>query len=201
MKLFKVVFVVLVLLVNLLIAPASFADPIAEKSPEYAEITQTLDRLLQARANPDETGYAAEDLQQQIANLQFQKYIMETSEDWGMCSNNTNSMVGVYAHKPKKSTTNTLYYLAPGETTDDDWDCDGVYLPNDIKVAGLNLGSAGAVKIVDGTQLVIGTNPATGAIEFNAPLSSVFKTGEGNWLIPDLSQADIDAQTANAPVD
>ncbi|MGH2415953.1 MAG: hypothetical protein ACRDEA_20140 [Microcystaceae cyanobacterium] len=204
MKLIKVVLVALVLFVNLFVAQYSWADPISEKSPDYPEITQTLNNLLQAKANPKDSGYSAEDLQQKIAALQFQKYIMESTEDWGVCSNQTNKTIGVYAHKPKKhsaASENTLYYLGAGETTDDDWDCDGVYLPNGVKAGGLVGDAAGAVKIVDGTRLVVSSNPATGEIEFNAPLAQAFKAGEGNWSIPDLSQADIDAQVPNAPID
>lgn len=204
MQLLKVVLVAIVLLVNLMIAQPSYADPIAEKSPEYAEITQSLTTLLQSKDNPEQTGYSAAELQQKISDLQFQKYIMEASEDWGVCRNNTNKTVGVYAHKPVKpytNSTNTLYYLAPGQTTDDDWDCDGVYLPNDVKVAGLTLGEAGAVKIVDGARLVIDTDPVTEAFQFNLPFTGVYKAGEGTWSIPNLSQAEIDTQIANAPVD
>jgi hypothetical protein len=173
------------------------------QSPEYAQITQTLTNLLQSRTNPEQTGYSALELQKKIAELQFQKYIMESSEGWVVCKSNTNKIVGVYARKPVKpytNTTNTLYYLAPGEETDEDWDCDGVYLPNDAKVAGLDLDSAGAAKIVDGSYLTIDTDP-TGALQFNLPLAGVYKIGEGNWQIPDLSQAELDSQIANAPTD
>jgi hypothetical protein len=207
MRLFKAVLIVVVLFVNLLVnlslSQPVWADPIAEKSPEYAEITQTLTNLLQSKTDPEQAGYSAANLQQKIAELQFQKYIMESSEDWGVCKNNTNKLLGVYAHKPVKpytNNTNTLYYLAPGQETDEDWDCDGVYLPNDAKVAGLDLGSAGAVKIVDGARLTIDTDP-TGAIQFNLPLAGVYKVGEGTWTIPDLSQSEIDTQIANAPTD
>jgi hypothetical protein len=203
MQFLRTVLIAVVLLVNLWIVQPAWADPIAEKSPEYAEITQTLTHLLQSQTDPEQAGYSAAELQQKIAALQFQKYIMESSEDWGVCKNNTSSIVGVYAHKPVKpytNNTNTLYYLAPGEETDEDWDCDGVYLPNDAKIPGLDLGGAGAVKIVDGSRLTIDTDPA-GAIQFNLPLANVYKAGESTWTIPNLSQAEVDTQVANAPTD
>jgi len=37
-------------------------------------------------------------------------------------------------------------------------------------------------------------------VEFNLPLAKVFQAGELNWQTPDLTQADIDVQTPNAPV-
>ncbi len=51
-----------------------------------------------------------------------------------------------------------------------------------------------AVKFVDGTQSTIRTNPATGAVEFNLVPAKVFKAGEISWMIPKLSQTDINAQ-------
>lgn len=204
MNSWKAIFAALVLVLNLVIVAPVWADPIAEKSPEYAEITQTLGQLLQAQNDPEAAGYTTADLQQKITNLQFQKYVMETSEDWGVCQNQTNKVLGVYAHKPQKpytNSTNTLYYLAPGETTDEDWDCDGIYLPSDAKVAGLDLGGAGVAKIVDGTRLVIGSDPTTSSIQFNAPLAGVYKADELTWSVPDLTQADLDTQAPNAPTD
>lgn len=205
MKLIKAFLIILVLLVNVVIAQPSLADPIAEKSPDYPKVTQTLNELLQIRANPDQTEYSAAELQQKIATLQLQKYILETSEDWGVCRNETGKTLGVYLHEPKKATQDTLYYLADGESTDDDYDCSGIYLPNDAKVAGLGLvGNAPvALSILDGTQLTATTNPTTNEIELNVPstLTEIVNVGEENWTIPNLAQADIDAQTPNAPAD
>jgi hypothetical protein len=208
MKFLKVALVAVMLWVNLLVLQPAEADPIAEKSPEYAEITQSLSSLLNAVGNPQESGYTAEELQQKITNLQFQKYIMETTEDWGVCQNDTASTIGVYAHKPKKGRVveNTFFYLGAGQSTDDEWDCDGVYLPSGSKVA---LTSAGliqdltepiALKITDGTRLAISASPED-VIGFNLPLAQVLKVGDSTWSIPDLTQADIDAAVPNAPQD
>ncbi|KAF3890269.1 MULTISPECIES: hypothetical protein [Nostocales] len=216
MKSFKAILVFLLILVNLVVVQPSFADPIAEKSPEYLGINQQLEQLLQIRNDPAQGGYTAEDLQKRIADLQFQKYIQESTEDWGVCRNETGKTIGVYAHKPSKygTPTNTLFYLGAGKKTDDEWDCDGIYLPNDAKVAGINLpapvageteqGAATqpfALKIVDGTQLVARTNPITGEVELNAPVAGVIAPGEPNWSIPNLSQAEVSAQVPNAPID
>ncbi len=216
MKSFKAILVFLLLLVNLVVAQPSFADPIAEKSPEYIGINQQLDQLLQIRNDPSQGGYTVEDLQKRIADLQFQKYIQESTEDWGVCRNETGKTIGVYAHKPSKSSTptNTLFYLGAGQKTDDEWDCDGIYLPNDAKVAGINLPAPAAgqaeqtagqqpfvLKIVDGTQLVAKTNPITGDVELNAPIAGVIAAGEPNWSIPNISQAEVSAQVPNAPID
>lgn len=205
MRRFKAMLMAVMLLFSLVIARPAWADPIAEKSPEYAEITQTLNNLFQARLNPESSGYTAEELQQKINTLQFQKYAMETTEDWGICRNETSQTIGVYVHKPQKPYTlpytSTLYFLAPGQETDEDWDCDGVFVPSDAQIAGLNLGGAGAIKITDGTRLVISNNPFAGGVSFNAPLAGTVTTEDNTWLIPNFTQADVAAQFPNAPND
>ncbi|ARV57845.1 hypothetical protein BZZ01_03645 [Nostocales cyanobacterium HT-58-2] len=214
MKIFKAILVFLFLLVNLVIAQPSFADPIAKKSPEYTEINQQLNQLVQARSNPSAVGYnSAEELQKKISDLQFQKYVMETTEDWGVCRNETGRTLAVYAHKPSKYGTpaNTLFYLGNGQKTDDEWDCDGLYVPGGVNVAGITVPSGENqepgleqplfIKIVDGTKLIARTNPLTGEIELNAPPAGVFQAGELNPAVPNLSQAQIDAQVPNAPID
>lgn len=212
MKLWKIVLVFVVLIANLAIAQPSFADrPKLSKSADYIEVTQNLDNLLNAQnsqTQPD--GLTPEQLQQQIAQLQFQKYILETGKSWGQCRNETGKTLAVYGPKPKKSDSpydNALYLLADGQTTNEKWDCDGVYLPNDVQLAGLNPADAQqssggvAVKIVDGTQLVAKTNSQTGAVELNIPPAKVFQAGEVNWFMPDISQQAISMQIPTAPID
>lgn len=202
MKFLKFVFVALVLLVNLAIAQPAFADsPKFTKSADYKEVTQTIDTLLKARENPDQTDYTAEEIQQQLADLQLQKYILGTATDWAQCRNETGKTLAVYASRAKKAIApGTLYYLGAGKVTDDDWNCDGVYLPSGTQAAltpnapAQALTEPLALKIVNGTQLIATTNPDTGAIEFNLPPAKLFRDGEINWSIPTLSQADIDAQ-------
>lgn len=208
MKLFKIFLVTLVFLASLVVAQPSWADrPKLTNSPEYAEVTQALDTLLKEKAAPDESGYKPEEIEQKIGELRLQKYIMETARNWGQCRNETGKTLAVYAHKPKKSyfpnaQPSELFYLADGEVTDDEWSCDGVYLPGGAKIAGgQELTEAIALKLVTGSQLVATTNPETGAVEFNIPPAKVFKSGESNLSIPALSQTDIDAQAPNAPVD
>lgn len=208
MKLFKMALVALVLLVNLVIVQPSWANPNLTKTPDYTEVNQAIDNLLQAKDNPNQSEYAPEEIERQLGGLKLQKYILETANDWGQCSNETGKTLAVYAHKPKKATQeSSLYFLGNGQITDDDWNCDGVYLPSGAKVAGLTsvdepeLSEPLALKVVSGTQLVAKTNPDTGAVEFNIEPAKVFKAGEGNWSIPTLSQADIDAKLPNAPIE
>ncbi|NJL47561.1 MAG: hypothetical protein HC929_08835 [Leptolyngbyaceae cyanobacterium SM2_5_2] len=196
-----------VLLVLVGLARPANADPIAEKSPQYAEITQALTELIQLQStpntDPEATGYTAASLSQKISDLRFQKYIQETSEDWGICSNATTATVGVYGYDPDlKSPTPQLVYLGAGQTTDDDWACTGVFLPSDAAVMGIDLGGEGAIAaFVDGTRLTISENPVTGSLEFDAPLYQLLKAVDAPFSLPQLTSADVATQIATAPVD
>ncbi|MEG4573928.1 hypothetical protein QUA56_14710 [Microcoleus sp. N3A4] len=217
MKIFKFVLVLLVMAANLVFVPPSWADapktPKYAKNPDYIEVTQTLNTLLSAKNSTEQNeSYTPEELQKKISQLEFQKYTLETGESWGQCRNDTGKTLAIYGPKRKKSPDsyeNALYFLAPGQTTGDRWDCDGVYLPSDVKVTDLTatdkaaqtLTGGIAVKIVNGTQLVATANPDTGAVEFNVPTAKVFKPGEVNWFVPDVSQAYIDTQLPNVPTE
>jgi hypothetical protein len=212
MKTFKVALVFLVLLLNLVIVKPSWADrPKLTSLPEYTEVTQELNNLLIVKESPETSGYTAEEIASKVGNLQLQKYILESARGWSQCRNQTGKTLGVYAHKPKKSVPTQeekLYYLADGEVTENEWNCDGVYLPTGVKVTGLTFGDVAqdlteplAIKIVPGTQLVAKTNVETNAIEFNITPAQVLKAGEGNLLIPQFSIAEVDAQVPNAPIE
>jgi hypothetical protein len=184
MKCFKFLLVSLIILTNLIVTRPSFADrPKFTQNPDYIEITKTLDQLLAAKKEQSSVDdLTPEELQQKINALEFQKYTLETGLDWGQCSNETGSTLAVYGPIPKGDDDddyedypypNTLYFLANGKATQNNWDCDGVYLPSDAKAlvgeSAQELMGPVAIKIVDGTKLVIKTNSRGSAIEFNVP--------------------------------
>jgi hypothetical protein len=199
MQFLKIVLVALVLTVNLVIAQPSWAAKDFTKGADYAEVTQALNQLLTVKDTPEQAGYTPEQFQQRLTQLQSQKNVIETATKRAQCRNETGKTLAVYANKPKKSPTQ-LYFLGAGTITDDDWDCDGIYLPAGSQVVlGPNvqpeeLTEPIAVKFVDGTQSIARTNPATGVIELNVEPAKVFKAGESSWLLPTFSQADIDTQ-------
>lgn len=216
MRLLKIVLVVLVMVANLVFAPASLAGsdkPKYTSNPDYIEVTETLNTLLDAQKSTESNqNYTPEELQKKIAQLEFQKYTLETGKSWGQCRNDTGKTLAVYGQKPKKAASdyeNALYFLGAGQTTKHKWDCDGIYLPSDVKATDLSvvdkvaqaLTGGVAVKIVDGTQFVATANPDTAAVEFNVPTATVFKPGDANWFVPDVTQAYIDTQLPNAPTE
>jgi hypothetical protein len=205
MNLIKLLLVAIVFVVNVAIARPALADrPPLAQNPDYVSLTDALTKLTQAlTTDPLPEGLTRSDIQQEINSLQYQKYIMETGKDT-VCRNETTQPIAVYGDKPRKSTSTfdeVIYLLPAGEETDDDWSCKGVYLPNDVKVAGLTVDSAAAVKVLQGTQLVLTEDPDTGAIAFNLPPKTVLKAGDANWEIPDLTHAQLTTQFPAAPLD
>lgn len=210
MKLFKTLLLAFTLLVNFLIVQPSWADPPRlTQTPDYAEVTKALNELTQAKAAPAESGYTPEQIEHKTGELNLQKYILETALEWGQCSNQTGQTLAIFAHKAEKNLQPSLYYLGNGKITDDEWNCDGVYLPTGAKIAGLipddtqgqELTEPLVLKFVPGTQLIAQTNPQTGAIELNIPPAKIFKAGETTWSLPNLSAADVSAQIPNAPIE
>lgn len=207
----KSVLIVLLILMNFIFAQPSWASKAKlTQTPEYTEVTESLNKLLQAKTAPQENSeYTSAEVEQKIGQLQLQKYILETASHPAECRNETGNTLAIYAHKGKKAPT--LFYLGKGQYTDDDWSCDGVYLPSGAKLANATslgiqeLTEAEALKITPGTQLVISTNPQTGAYELNVSPAKVLKAGdqavENGLSIPNLSISDISTQVPNAPID
>lgn len=205
MKKIKVWLVSLLCLGILLIASPALADRIAKKSPDYPVVVENLNALLSVQADPQQKEYTPEELKQVISDLQFQKYVLETSEDWGVCRNETGKNLAIYARNPKKATPSTLFYIGNGEETDDNWDCEAVYIPNDVNVASLALpaGQPSAVRILDGTNLTIRSNPDTGELLLDAPsaLIEIVDATDTTLSIPNVTQGEIEKQVPNAPID
>lgn len=186
MKLIQSLLVILVVLFNLAISQPSFANkPPITSNPDYISVTEELAKA----TDPTE-----------IAKLQFEKYIIETGESFAECRNLTNSPLSVYGKKSKLDSStfdNTLYVLPSNQTTNEDWNCQGVYLPTGLN----NDGQPVAVKLVTGTQLIAKANPETGAVELNIPVTKVYKAGDVNWVIPETPQALANINLIEAPLD
>ena len=141
----------------------------------------------------------AEDIQKKIDELSFQKYALEKGINWGQCRNETGKTIAIYGPKPEKPKSefdNALYFLSSGETTPRGWDCQGIYLAKDSKIAGSGtdaeeITGAAAVKIPKGTQLIAKSNPETRTLELNITPNKVFKAGDINWYIPNVSEINI----------
>lgn len=214
-------FLIVLIIVLVMVQPALKDKPFAKKS-DNIELTKAVDNLLVAKDTQAQAeSYNPEKIQNKIDELELKKYTLGTGINWGQCRNETGKTLAVYGSKPDLddddryslddddgycSYDNTLYFLAAGQTTKNKWDCDGVYLPNDVRATNLSsngqgkeLGSSVAVKIADGTNLVVKTNPETAALELNVHPPKVFKAGEVNWFIPNVPQAVIDTRVPNAP--
>ncbi|MEH2052986.1 hypothetical protein [Nostoc sp.] len=214
MKIWKSLLILLIIIANLTFAQPSFADrPKFSKNPDYIEVTKAINELTQAKeAQTQVEGVTPEEIQQKIDDLAFQKYALETGINWGQCENKTGNTVAVYGKISNSEENedavydNGLYFLADGQSTKNNWDCDGFYLPNDVTISGLTADGQAqeftepvAIKIPDGSKLAIKTNADNAAIEINVPNAQIVKANEVNWFIPNVSQALIDTRVPNAP--
>lgn len=186
MKTLRNLAIALMLVWSMAIAQPAWANkPPVTSNPDYIVVTTDL----ATATDPVE-----------IAKLQFEKYIIETGESFAECRNLTENPLIVYGKKPKGDTStfdNALYTLPAGEATNEDWNCQGLYLGNGLNNDGIPV----AAKIVTGTRLVAKSNPETGAVELNLPVAKVFKAGEVNWNIPESVEALSALQIPEAPLD
>ncbi len=213
MKNFKYILMAMVLLVNLVFAEPSLADrPEYSENPDYINLTEELNNLQTVKETQAQLeGSTSEQIDQKINELELQKYAFESGIDWGQCSNQTGKTLAIYGPEPdvdddEYSEGAALYFLGNGETTQDRWNCKGVYLPNDVSAIALGVGKEEeelpggiAIKVPNGTNLVLKVNADTGAIEFNQAGTKILKPGEVNWFIPNVSQNIVDARVTNAP--
>jgi hypothetical protein len=213
MKIFKYFLMAVLLLVNLVFAEPSLADrPKYSENPDYINLTEELNNLQTLKETHTQLeGATSEQIDQKINELELQKYAFESGIDWGQCSNQTGKTLAIYGPEPdvdddEYSEGAALYFLGNGQTTQDRWNCKGVYLPNDVTAIASGIGGqqeelAGGVviKVPNGTNLVLKTNPDTGVIEFNQAGTKILKSGEVNWFIPNVPQDIVDARVTNAP--
>lgn len=192
MRYLKIALVVVVMLFNLAIAQPSWADPNYQDNPDYIQVTKTL-KSLQTKSQDK----IPEDVQRQIGELQFQKAAIKSGINWGQCRNETGRNIAIYGSDSEESGRDQIYFLANDQTTPEQWDCQGIYLPSDVQVSGLDKTGAVAIRIMDGTQLVVKKNPETSEFQLNLPSLRVVNPDESDWLIPNVSQAFIDSRIPN----
>jgi hypothetical protein len=203
MQCVKAFVIFLILVCSLLLTPFAWAD--SGKYMETSEYKEVIQAITNLRDVTKTTGLSPDMVQQKMADLRFQKYIMESADDPALCRNKTGKTLAIYARPQNSTASPILYYLGDGQETDEDFECTGVYLPGGSKVvlpvaaAQEELAESVALKFLPGTQLVAIASP-DGAIEFNAP-AKVFKSGEIDWAMPAITQADVEAHSPNAPLD
>lgn len=213
MKAFKYLLITLVLLLNLVVVQPALADaPKFTKNPEYQALIKEINQLQiikDTQAQPE--GDTSKQIENKLNELELQKYAFESGINFGQCQNETGKTLAVYGPIPENVDDDDfpydagLYFLGDGQTTSNDWDCQGVYIPSDVTIVvptsdGQNQELTGSVvKVSKGTKLVIKTNQDTGAVEFNLPVTQVAQSSEINWFIPRVSQTFLDTRATTAP--
>ncbi|MEB3149734.1 MAG: hypothetical protein VKL60_12005 [Sphaerospermopsis sp.] len=213
MKSLKYILMIALCCISLLFSESALADPPRyRKNPDYIALSQQLNQLANAKATQTlPQGYTPEQLEQKISDLKLQKLAFESGIDWGQCINQTGKTIAIYGPEPNLeeddySPGSALYFLGDNQTTKNKWNCQGVYIPSDVKAVAVGLDGENQeltgdsiVKVTNGTKLVLTTNPDTGVIEFSQAGTQILKPGEINWFIPNVSQAIVDARVINAP--
>ncbi|MBN3958260.1 hypothetical protein [Nostoc sp. NMS8] len=213
MKNFRYILMVVVLFASLIFAKPSLADrPKYSQNPDYITLIQQLNDLKTAEKTQTQLeGYTPEQIDQKINELELQQYAFESGIDWGQCTNQTGKTLAIYGPEPniednEYSEGAALYFLGNGQTTRDRWNCKGVYLPNDATARTLGINEQGTelpggfvIKVPNGSNLVLKTDPDSGVIEFNQAGTKILKSGEVNWFIPNVSQDIVDTRVINAP--
>lgn len=214
MKTFRCLLLVFIIILNFLFARPSLADaPKITKTPEYIQISKSLDGLLEQLetaklGEPLPEGKTVADIERKIDELSFEKYALEKGTNWSQCRNETGKTIGIYGQKSegtKSKFDNVLYFLGAGETTPNGWDCQGIYVAKDSKITSAdtelsNLSGAAALKIPKGTQLIAKTNLESGNLELNIVPDKIFKAGEINWYIPNVSQTNVSTRVSDVPL-
>jgi hypothetical protein len=155
--------------------------------------------------------------QQRLADLTALESAVASSNDRATISNDTSHSVGLFASykKDKPGQAPSFYVLAPGHSTDDDYNVVALYLPAATPLEWGDSGSVTAisqprlVKVLDGEELQL-TDPASGdaanasvkpGYRLNLPAFEVNSKTDIVTSLPSLSQADLDGQPETAPLD
>jgi hypothetical protein len=200
-----------VLVLNFAIAMPAHADRPLSQNPDYRAANQALSKLLDERQAKQDAGEVLPDsLTAAIDQLSAQTFALESGVTWGQCENTSGQVVGVYGPEPDDADNyryaTGLYFLANGETTAIEWDCEGILIPKDASAVatltdGQNQDFAGltALKVADGTRVTVGRDAATGKLTLSTAPTAAVNAAQANWPIPSLSQAAIDRRPLDAP--
>jgi len=113
---------------------------------------------------------------------------------WGQCINLTDEILIVYGPNSPKDPShygNSMYFLPPGCTTPDNWDCDGFYVPND-RVAKQRFSKKQGPLAIKFWDLRHFTVAKSAPDEYKCyDNNGAFKQGEINWAVPNLSYAEV----------
>jgi hypothetical protein len=119
------------------------------------------------------------------------------SRGWGQCTNETSEYLIVYGpkHPAERSIFDTSpYVLPPGETTPDNWDCDGFFLPSDRSIRCWQSSRRGplAVKIWNFRRFRVA---AASADLYNCSWNNgLFEPSQINWAIPNFDYKTVKAR-------
>lgn len=117
-------------------------------------------------------------------------------KEYAKITNSTNEKIIVYG--PVRETDggnyiNSWYFLHPGKSTPNGWNCDGIFIPRDRK---LGIGPSGIVEgpaavEYNDLKFVTITQTEDQYMENGDTFDRLYHAGEINWSIPDYSSGDL----------
>lgn len=197
------------LLTWLLPSAPAFADAGQYLSSEsYGEVAAELKSLQPLPGSSSRP--LSPDQQQRLADLQLLEQTIANSDDRAQISNESSHSVGIFARYKKElpSQAANFYVLAPGNSTDDDYNVVGLYVPANVNLSWGENGKAAAAqaprvaRVLDGEVLSVTDNPEQAdTYSLSLPAFSVAAQVKGLASLPNLDQSKLDLERETAPVD
>jgi methionine-rich copper-binding protein CopC len=194
--------IVLALLVPL--APAHAAATSPASAPSLASLRQELDAL------QGQQGLYTIQQARRLADLSRLETALAESDHRPTVDNATVHNLGVFVRSKRQAgdLPASFAVLAAGEETDDDFETVALFIPANVSVswAGREPDSgatpARVVRLLPGEHLRVNDAEGTkGGYVLNLPAFALETEASDLAAIPTLSQAELDAQPATAPVD
>lgn len=208
----------------LLPAAPALADLITRDTPGYQQLSQEISDLQQELAKPIVRGQDPSASQnQRLADLLRLEAAIADSNDRATVSNDTSHSLGIYARYKKQPVDQpaSFYVLAPGHSSDDDYEAVALYLPAGVALAWEGKGAVVAgnsprvVKLLPGEELQVSEQvseqssadgldgPANDQVTYQLSLPAFAIESQTSDLVarPVFSQQELDAQPESAPLD
>lgn len=175
---------------------------------DYAELSAEL-ASLQHDSATSRAPLTAEQ-QHRLADLEALKRQIARSDDRAQLSNRSTHNLGLFARFKKDPADQppSFSVLAPGHSSDDDFDLVALLIPAGVSLSWPEGGEAVAsssgprvVRVLEGQQLEVSDPAAPLTYQLSQPPFQLLSRWDPQPVLPDMSQAALDLEPETAPVD
>jgi len=148
--------------------------------------------------------------QQRLADLEALERQIASSDDRAQLSNRSTHNLGLFARFKKDPADQppSFSVLAPGHSSDDDFDLVALLIPAGVSLSWPEGGEAAAssssprvVRVLEGQQLEVSDAAAPLTYQLSQPPFQLLSRWDPQPALPDLSQAALDLEPESAPLD